>query len=491
MTTEGIAARRSGDDVEAPGTATTFEFHGRFRFGIERWAYVEFDVPPGVARISVRTSHDPFSLLGIARNVLDLGIFGPAGHGLGNAEGFRGWSGGARQDFTLSASDATPGYLAGPIEPGRWALALGPVVLNPLGMRWRASVVLEHGEPQPPPPATATPAPGVPPRRGAGWYRGDLHLHTVHSDGRREPGELIADARASGLDFIASTDHNTSAANREWLTTRPGEFPVLPGEEVTTRHGHWLAVGLLPGAWVDWRYGPRDRVFARYAAAVRAGGGLVVAAHPAVPLPGSAWEFGYRDVDALEVWNGTWNVDDEISLRIWHRLLRRGRRVAAVGGSDSHAAHQRVGLPQTVVFAAALAHRELVEGLRLGRSYLAESSGVALELTASCPAGGDDVRAGPGETLAVPPGAPVTVHVAASGVPGARVTVITAAGRVARATVGGSGLGRLRWTATGADSRFIRIEVRHGARGRLAPMIALTNPIWLSSPNSRRRDVAA
>ncbi len=188
------------------------------------------------------------------------------------------------------------------------------------------------------------------------WYRGDLHLHTVHSDGERHPDELAAAARASGLDFIVSTEHNTNAANRVWPACRTGRLLVIPGEEVTTRHGHWLAVGLSPGAWVDWRYGPRDGVFSRFAAEVREAGGLVVAAHPCVPLPGSVWEFGFADVDALEVWNGRWNVDDELSLRVWQRLLRQGRRVAAVGGSDSHGKHQPVGSPQTVVHAGELSN---------------------------------------------------------------------------------------------------------------------------------------
>ena len=137
--------------VEPPGTDITLSFQGRFPFGIDRWAYVPFDVPPGVRRISVSTTHDRFSLVGVARNVLDLGIFGPAGHDVGNAAGFRGWSGGARSGFTLSATHATPGYLAGRIDPGRWALAFGPVVLNPLGMGWQARVVLESGAPQPVP----------------------------------------------------------------------------------------------------------------------------------------------------------------------------------------------------------------------------------------------------------------------------------------------------------------------------------------------------
>src|SRR5271163_965835 len=93
-------------------------FSGRFGFGIYRWAYLPFEVPAGVQQIRVATSHEDFVVGGLARNVLDLGVFGPPGHDLGNAAGFRGWSGGARDGFVVSCTYATPGYLAGPIEPG-------------------------------------------------------------------------------------------------------------------------------------------------------------------------------------------------------------------------------------------------------------------------------------------------------------------------------------------------------------------------------------
>jgi hypothetical protein len=455
----------------APG-AIELAFSGRFGFGIYRWAYLPFDVPPGVARISVATSHDDFSVAGVARNVLDLGIFGPAGYDLGNAAGFRGWSGGARDHFEVSSTYATPGYLPGPIEPGVWAVALGPVVLSPWGMAWDVRVTLERGETV----AACEPvvAPLSPSISGARWFRGDLHLHTVHSDGERDPDELAAAARASGLDFIVSTEHNTNAANRVWPACRTGGLLVVPGEEVTTRHGHWLAVGLSPRAWVDWRYGPSDGVFPRFAAQVRDDGGLVVAAHPSVPLPGSAWEFGFDHVDALEVWNGRWNLDDELSLRIWQRLLRQDRRVVAVGGSDSHGEHQPVGAPQTVVHADGLSTPAIVNGLRCGRSYLARSCDVALELTASSDGG----AAGPGQTLRVSPGGSATVTAVISGAPGTNVVLITAAGPVRQATVGPSA--RLQWELDAASARFVRLEVREAQRRPLGAMVALTNPVWFA-----------
>ena len=257
-------------------TRVELSFRGRFSFGIDQWAYVPFDVPAGTQRVDVSTSHDQFSLLGIGRNALDLGIFGPAGHELGNAAGFRSWSGGARAGFMLSAVNATPGYLAGFIDPGRWALALGPVVLNPMGMDWQAQITLTRGVQ---PSLRLAPDYRHTVRRVSqpGWYRGDLHTHTVHSDGRRRIAEMVTAATSVGLDFIVSTDHNTSSANRAWVavTTNDG-LEVIAGEEVTTRHGHWLAIGLPPGCWIDWRHALRDGVFATYAARVRADGGLGV-----------------------------------------------------------------------------------------------------------------------------------------------------------------------------------------------------------------------
>jgi hypothetical protein len=461
----------------APG-AIEVTFSGRFGFGIYRWAYLPFDVPPGVQRIRVTTSHEDFSVGGIARNVLDLGIFGPAGYDLGNAAGFRGWSGGARDSFVVSSTYATPGYLAGPIEPGTWAVALGPVVLSPWGMSWQVHVTMERGQ-QPveeADPVVAAPSPSV---TGARWYRGDLHLHTVHSDGQRDPAELASAAHASGLDFIVSTDHNTNAANRAWPTCHTRGLLVIPGEEVTTRHGHWLAVGLSPHAWVDWRYGPSDEVFPRFATEVREVGGLVVAAHPSVPLPGSAWEFGFDHVDAIEVWNGRWNLDDELSLRIWQRLLQQARRIVAVGGSDSHGEHQPVGSPQTVVHADGLSVSALVDGLRCGRSYVARSRDVALELTAACPSSDGNV-AGPGQTLRVPPGAAVTVTAVISGAPGTTVALITAEGCAGRASVGRLGRARLQWELDAASARFARLEVREEQRRPLGAMVALTNPVWFA-----------
>jgi hypothetical protein len=74
-----------------------------------------------------------------------------------------------------------------------------------MGYGFSADVILERGQPAVEESEGVAPvAYSPPPIRGGGWYRGDLHLHTVHSDGQRHPNELVTEALASGLDFIVS-----------------------------------------------------------------------------------------------------------------------------------------------------------------------------------------------------------------------------------------------------------------------------------------------
>ena len=118
------------------------------------WQYLPVEVPPGSAGLQVELDYDQSGA------ILDLGCFGPAG--------FRGWSGGARSSFVITPGEATPGYLPGELEPGRWHVVDRPV---PASARRRG--VLGHGfgeqhaRPAAPGPVAAAPAPLTerPPRR--------------------------------------------------------------------------------------------------------------------------------------------------------------------------------------------------------------------------------------------------------------------------------------------------------------------------------------
>ena len=75
-------------------------------------------------------------------------------------------------------------------------------------------------------------APPAPPERsarrelpagpGLQWLAGDLHAHTVHSDGALTVPELAVLAVERGLDFLAITDHNTISHHAELASTARG-----------------------------------------------------------------------------------------------------------------------------------------------------------------------------------------------------------------------------------------------------------------------------
>ena len=52
---------------------------------------------------------------------------------------------------------------------------------------------------------------------GARWYRGNLHTHSLWSDGNDLP-EMICDwYKRNGYDFVALSDHNILADREKWI----------------------------------------------------------------------------------------------------------------------------------------------------------------------------------------------------------------------------------------------------------------------------------
>jgi hypothetical protein len=470
----------------AAGEARTQTFSGELTSpATPDWHYLPIRVPGGVKEIEVSYDFHPSDTgAGFSYNVVDIGIFDPSGHELGNAQGFRGWSGGARRSFTISRRSATPGYLAGPITAGVWNIVLGPYAIVPPGTSWQVTVTLHFGDPGPK--FVAAPAPESVPGTGPGWYRGDLHLHTVHSDGKRTQPEMIAAARAAGLDFIGSSEHSTSSASYTWGLHAPPDFLVMNGEEVTTRSGHWLAAGLPAGSWIDWRYRAGDDQLRRFTDQVRAAGGLAIAAHPFNPVPSIRWEFGYdyAGIDAIEVWNGPWTGDDQTAVEHWHSMLVAGTFLPVVGNSDSHVDSQAVGLAQTVVRLPTLSTGEVIRAIRGGHAWVAESASVELTFeatlggrTASC---GDHLDAAPTDV--------VDVRLTASGVPGSVAHLRGPLGILAGATADESGRVTLMAAVPAGAAPFVRAEVRRPDDVVVSPvddmpgaqMVALTNPIFLT-----------
>ncbi|MET7359232.1 CehA/McbA family metallohydrolase [Streptomyces sp. NPDC005562] len=466
----------------APGAKETRTVRGTLPTGSPDYVYLPVEVPRGVRELHVSyTYQKPAVPPGTQGNALDIGVFDERGTGLGG-EGFRGWSGGARTEFFVRADDATPGYIPGPVRAGTWHIALGPYTVAPDGLPYEVTITLTYGAPG------RTPKPVYPPERAKGrgraWYRGDCHLHSVHSDGKRTLAEIAALARAAGLDFINSSEHNTHAAHAHWAEHAGGDLLIMLGEEVTTRNGHVVALGTDPGTFIDWRYRARDNRFGKYAREVREAGGLVVPAHPHATCVGCNWKFGFGEADVIEAWNGPYTPDDEIALADWDSTLvasvRGGRRwIPAMGNSDAHRDPDPVGGPQTVVLADDLTREAIQEGLRRGHSYVAESKSVELAFSA---AGGRGHHAGIGERLDVDREAPVTVRLTVKGAPGCTARFVTDQGVLYTSPpLPDSGTGTVEWRTTAAYAAYVRAEVRHPATTPPlpGPLTAFTNPIFL------------
>ena len=85
----------------------------------------------------------------------------------------------------------------------------------------------------------------------------DLHSHTLHSDGQRSPGELLAEAAGRGLTVLALTDHDTVSGIADAVEAGKAHgVRLVPGIELSCElHGrevhvlgHFLdplSVGLL------------------------------------------------------------------------------------------------------------------------------------------------------------------------------------------------------------------------------------------------------
>ncbi len=430
------------------------------------YALVPFEVVPGTARLEVEYCYED------QQNEIDLGLVDPRGAEFPRFPGFRGWSGNARRRAVLTEHAATPGYIPGPIQPGRWWVLLGLYKLDPGGAEMKITVRVS-------PVAGALPGPYLPenresPRASGGdgqprWFRGDLHSHTHHSDACGSLADLAAEGRLRGLDFIAVTEHNTISHLR-YLGAHDGSL-LVPGEEVTTYHGHMNVWGNT--TLVDFRARTTSELRAILDAAHEQGA-LVSASHP--NAPGMGWSFGYDlPLDCLEVWHGQSGALNSATLALWERLLDAGRSVVAVGGSDVHIGKGGAALPgepTTWIRARGLSPADLLEGLREGRVVITASDGPWLELEAADGSGRWEI----GDTA---PARSLRIRCNVERGIGCVLQLLSARGELAAAHVDASpfefeldlDLGR---------HRFVRAELtRPQATSRPAfRLAALTNPIW-------------
>jgi PHP domain-containing protein len=371
--------------ADLPAPSLTLE--GHFEKDHERrYSHVPFEVPAGLRQIHIRYSYsdqiDSDPLVG-GGNTLDIGLFDERGTAEGSP-GFRGWSGSNKMELTIDEGWATPPYRKGKIGAGRWHVLLGPYKVGPRGCNWTVEIWFDPGLRSPWKSASFGGRrldPDPLPEARPGWLRGDLHCHTLYSDGDSWPSEMLNAAAEAGLDFLGVTDHNNVAHQLAYGPGGDGLPIVIPGLEVTTYGGHWNAWGT--DRWWEFREPERSAVERTMHAAMQSGA-VVSICHPK-PF-GPPWEYSYDGgFHAIEVWNGPWVQLNAASLERWEELLRRGTRCAAVGGSDTHylkrgnanapLRHQdALGRPTTWVHVdGEPTASTILAALRDGRSFISES----------------------------------------------------------------------------------------------------------------------
>jgi hypothetical protein len=431
----------------------------------------EILLPVGAARLHVRFEHPRGSGLGhmLCLSLFDSNGFRGSGHRDGTMQG-----GNAVHEVCLFPEAATPGYLAGPLPPGILRVVIHVHRIVP-GDACRYRLVVEWDE-EPVPAANAARSPAAPraaPPRAAGrlaWYRGDLHAHTVHSDGDWDIPAFLGEARETGLDFVALTEHNTTShlsAIGKLSDTAP---LVIAGMELTTFRGHALSLGTRE--WIDWGV-LREGGMSRIAGDVRRRGGLLVIAHPQAEgdpvCTGCDWRFDEMMpglAPAVEVWNGPWAGDsnNERALALWYGWLSGGQRLAATAGSDAHGiGGLRAGVGRNVVWSPGCTEEAILGAIAAGHLYV--SAGPALELSAAD--GGRLVMMG--ETLAVES---AELGVRWEGCPPGSLLRLVGDGGVLD-EVRAEGVGTRRWD--GKRARWFTVEIRDRAGG----LLAVTNPVRL------------
>ncbi len=233
------------------------------------------------------------------------------------------------------------------------------------------------------------------------WIKGDCHLHTTNSDGKKNPAQLYEMLYRRGLDFAFVTDHNFNTPGETQFNYKG--VGIFPGMEISGNLGH---VNVF-GEHMLVRAVNRPRTREEYLALVnyfRSRGAHVSVNHPLDR--GLLWRLGTEGFapDSVEVWNAPMHNDNVYCMRRWHELLLAGTFIPAVGGSDYHQDYYVTRLlasPTTYAYSCSNTMADVLEAIKNGRVFVTNSPGAA-RLFLTC---GDKT---PGETAELKPDTAVT-----------------------------------------------------------------------------------
>ena len=223
-------------------------------------------------------------------------------------------------------------------------------------------------------------------------YKGALHFHTQHSDGRLEAREVVKRYKELDYHFISWSDHDIYGKTTEFDSDnfitipgmeRGGLNPTLeendnpgfhfgciedPTVEVEHRYEH-LQEFVVPQKWEG------DHSVSECISDMENHGNLVILNHPEWHMTEFNTILKY-DYFAIEIYNYAteWTTATSYGTAYLDHALQNGKRVFAVASDDAHDFDETqkirdYGGAWIMVNADQLSHKDIIENMKVGNYY--------------------------------------------------------------------------------------------------------------------------
>ncbi len=282
-----------------------------------------------------------------------------------------------------------------------------------------------------------------------GWYSGDAHHHSLHSDGRQTPSRVAHAMKGVGLSWGILSDHNSVAGNKEWIANTTENFIAIPGCEITTepsRNSELNGYGHLNQSFINemnTTYPDNPNIWARAIFSNHKDVQTVIdGTHEqkgfiSINHPYQSWDWSGRYkswgevkyFDAIEVWNGdpphslstnTWAKEpfniNTWALHSWFSYLDEGNKISGIAGSDCHDIYgagsypkgefywtTTTGNPRTYIYCKKLSEKNIQDALEDGKIFLTSGFGPLLLISSEGKT--------PGEIINVPENGVVEIKI--------------------------------------------------------------------------------
>lgn len=235
----------------------------------------------------------------------------------------------------------------------------------------------------------------------AGWYKGELQVHSTYGAGSQSVSELIKIAEKMGLDFLAITDRNTldAAFDPKFKSKSTVLIPAMEWGSDSKGVALIYAPRTFPHTTDSTPEAQAISILAQ------AQGGIFAIAHPCFPT--SPWQWNLDYINAIQGWCRDWRGAPPMSLQqitessllerkdgkllhslanaastpgrsangqatlFWDLELKRGLKAALIAGSNSSSPAVPMASPVTYVYAQEKSLRGILDGIRRGRTVVA------------------------------------------------------------------------------------------------------------------------